>query len=568
MTKTATYILLFMLFVFICFFSCTFSIRLDERGTPMEEPEQTDPATVYYQPPETVSGTTYDVGPGQVLAEIQDVPWQELAQGDLVRIHYRPEPYRGFIGIQSSGTESDPIRIYGIAGPGGELPVISGENAVAGPNLSGFFNQWTTGLGLVMIKSPGSGTKTKWVEIANLKIEKAKEGYTYNDGYLSNGEYSQDSCGIWVQGGHISILGCTVTQNSMGIFSQLKDGDLDGIQGQGMTSDLLIEGNHVYENGVSGYYRVHNLYLQSVGVTVQFNTIGTLVEGGGGGALKIRGSGMVIRYNRIESAQRCLDILEIDVDHEYVDWITDDPADAFNYDETWVYGNILINEGYPPNYGALSLIHYGYDMKWANALEGTMYFYHNTVYFHCIAGEGYPDISYKRHIFDIERPSSIVEMFNNVFEMRGTQIYYWMNNYDRGYGDGPAKGNLYLKGGNWATDNIGLAAYSMDPAYDHIYCDEADHDPERGSLSGAGILSTDTAFSLTDPENRDFKLLPSSSALQVQTSVLPGRVSSTNVLNGERQTQTMDMRPVYQYRYGMTFTPRTSWDLPGAVEDN
>lgn len=37
-----------------------------------------------------VSAADYDVGPGQPLAAIADVPWESLMPGDTVRIHWRP----------------------------------------------------------------------------------------------------------------------------------------------------------------------------------------------------------------------------------------------------------------------------------------------------------------------------------------------------------------------------------------------------------------------------------------------------------------------------------------------
>jgi hypothetical protein len=75
------------------------------------------------------SAATYDVGPGQPLAEIGDVPWASLAPGDLVRIHWRAAPYREKWVIGRSGTAAAPITVRGVLGPGGERPVISGDGA-------------------------------------------------------------------------------------------------------------------------------------------------------------------------------------------------------------------------------------------------------------------------------------------------------------------------------------------------------------------------------------------------------------------------------------------------------
>lgn len=37
--------------------------------------------------------TTYTVSPNSDLKNIGDVPWETLAPGDIVLIHWRPEPY-------------------------------------------------------------------------------------------------------------------------------------------------------------------------------------------------------------------------------------------------------------------------------------------------------------------------------------------------------------------------------------------------------------------------------------------------------------------------------------------
>ncbi|HFC52967.1 MAG TPA: hypothetical protein ENJ43_00865, partial [Gammaproteobacteria bacterium] len=84
----------------------------------------------------TGSGTDYPVGPGQSYASISEVPWGELGPGDTVRIHYRPEPYREKIVISTSGSEDDPIRICGVAGPNGERPVLDGDGAANDPDDS------------------------------------------------------------------------------------------------------------------------------------------------------------------------------------------------------------------------------------------------------------------------------------------------------------------------------------------------------------------------------------------------------------------------------------------------
>ena len=79
------------------------------------------------------SGTDYAVGPGQAYASLGEVPTELLSGGDTVRIFYREEPYREKIMIGGKGTAEQPIRVCGVAGPNGELPVIDGNGATSRP---------------------------------------------------------------------------------------------------------------------------------------------------------------------------------------------------------------------------------------------------------------------------------------------------------------------------------------------------------------------------------------------------------------------------------------------------
>src|SRR5687767_12877763 len=72
---------------------------------------------------------TYDVGPGQPLTNVGDVPWESLAPGDTVQIHWRATPYREKWVISRAGTAAQPITVRGIPDGAGNLPVISGDAA-------------------------------------------------------------------------------------------------------------------------------------------------------------------------------------------------------------------------------------------------------------------------------------------------------------------------------------------------------------------------------------------------------------------------------------------------------
>ena len=102
----------------------------------------------------TGRGTTYHVGPGQKYADLQDVPWLSLRAGDVVNIHYRPEPYRSKIGLRGQGTADEPIVINGVTDANCQRPVISGENALTvrdAQQRQFFSKQYSENLGVFLI---------------------------------------------------------------------------------------------------------------------------------------------------------------------------------------------------------------------------------------------------------------------------------------------------------------------------------------------------------------------------------------------------------------------------------
>ena len=81
------------------------------------------------------NGKDYQVGPGKAFEAIGDVPLETLVAGDTVRIFWRAEGYHEKIHAGGQGTAEQPIRLCGVPGPNGELPVIDGEDATTRPEL-------------------------------------------------------------------------------------------------------------------------------------------------------------------------------------------------------------------------------------------------------------------------------------------------------------------------------------------------------------------------------------------------------------------------------------------------
>ena len=67
---------------------------------------------------------TYEVGPGMPLAEVGDVPWESLAPGDTVLIHWRDTPYNDKFVVAAEGTEAMPVIVRGVPNESGQLPII------------------------------------------------------------------------------------------------------------------------------------------------------------------------------------------------------------------------------------------------------------------------------------------------------------------------------------------------------------------------------------------------------------------------------------------------------------
>lgn len=303
---------------------------------------------------------TYDVGPGQPYTSIGAVPWATLQPGDVVRIHWRSEPYREKWVIGRSGTPSAPIVVTSIKGPNGERPVIDGDGAVTAPGL----NYWSETRGVIKIGGSNTPPNTiaAHVVLEGLEIRNARAAFSFtgDDGLIHS--YDANASTIYLERGeHVTIRDCVLHAAGNGLF--VASGDTEP------SRDILIEGNYIYDNGNTGSYYEHNSYTEALGITFQYNHYGPLCSGCGGNNLKDRSGGMVVRYNWIEGGNRQLDL----VDAEGSTTIRDDPS----YRSGFVYGNVLIERA---GEGNRQILHYGGDSgstSWYR--KGFLYFYGNTV---------------------------------------------------------------------------------------------------------------------------------------------------------------------------------------------
>ncbi len=292
----------------------------------------------------------YDVGPGRAYEAIGEVPWESLEAGDTVRIHWRSEPYKEKWVICRQGTAGAPITVTGVPGPGGELPVIDGRDATTRSQL----NYWGEERGVIKIGGANvpADTMPRYIIIENLDIRSARPGYTFT-GRAGLTEYRGNAAAIFIEKGeNIIIRNVTMRDCGNGFFTASG------------SRNVLLEGCHIWDNGIENSIYEHNSYTASDGIIFQFNHYGPLRDGCGGNNLKDRSKGLVIRYNWIESGNRQLDIVD-------GGW-----GDVPDYRETFAYGNILIEDGI----GNRQVVHYGGDSGNTDRYrKGTLYFYNNTV---------------------------------------------------------------------------------------------------------------------------------------------------------------------------------------------
>jgi len=310
--------------------------------------------------PWVARAAVYEVGDGRPHATIGAVPWEALQAGDTVLIHWRPVPYKEKWVIGRSGTASAPITVRGVPGPGGQLPVIDGNDATTRPQL----NYWNDVRNVIKIGGSNvpADTTPKYVVIENLDIRGGRPPYTFRSSSGTTKSYVQNAAAIQIEKGeHITIRNCQLHDCGNGLFVSSS--------GTSVSRNILVEGNHIYDNGNDGSIYEHNNYSAAIGITFQYNRFGPLRAGAGGNNLKDRSAGLVVRYNWIEGGNRQLDL----VDAEDSSVIQADPA----YRSTFVYGNILVE---PAGAGNRQIVHYGGDSGAVSTYrKGTLYFYNNTI---------------------------------------------------------------------------------------------------------------------------------------------------------------------------------------------
>ncbi|MCP3999942.1 MAG: PKD domain-containing protein, partial [Gammaproteobacteria bacterium] len=281
------------------------------------------------------------------------------------------------------------------------------------------------------------GVNAEHYLIQNIRLvdTRSTNSFTHNGVTES---YLGFSRAIWSAGGqYITLQGMVVENNGSGVFIQANDDP------GSLSKAWIIKGSKFENNGHGN--RDHQVYFQAVSDPGEYN----IVEGCYFGAptpgqesiaqLKMRSTGVVVRYNYFNSAHRTLDIVEAQdaiPDWMYSHYLQQEILDY--YRTSYVYGNIFVND-HQASSGQPSVrpLHFGADSfdepyfstpgaangePGLRGYEAPTYFFHNTFYMRADTAEMWRGV-----LFDAENNNSNgptptpgeVEAWNNIIEFTG-----------------------------------------------------------------------------------------------------------------------------------------------------
>ena len=373
--------------------------------------------------------TTYDVGQGLAYTTIGSVPWTKLGPGDTVNIHWQTQAYHEKILISNSGTAAAPIRVIGIPGPSGQQPVIDGQNATTNSQFHYIYDpQQANALVLIERSSDQAyGTLPSYIDIEGLDLRNAYYTNTFTDSHGATQSYAEFAASLYIEGAdNITLHNNTLDNSGLGLFI-LSNGDEAHT-----VRNVMVDGNHIYGNGVPNQYLEHNVYSEAVGITYQYNNFGPLRAGAQGSNLKDRSAGTVIRYNYFAPGGHILDL----VDPEDSNIVATDPS----FTNTNVYGNILDNTG---NNTSSLLIHFGGDSGNTAIYRPHLNFYDNT-----IVNTVDQSNQWRTILFEVDTNSQTLDVRNNIIYNNSATPGATPTNFELMDTDGVA-----TFGANWVSNN-------------------------------------------------------------------------------------------------------------------
>lgn len=421
-------------------------------------------------------GKDYQVGDGDgQLGSLAEVPWEDIAPGDTVRIFHRSEPYRGKILLSTAGTADRPVRVCGVKSAAGERPILDGDGAVARPapatgtlytgSASNENIQETRSIVMIdrLSTQDYESAIPAHIQIDGLEIRGATPEHSFTNSLGNVQSYEEFGACIWLhRGNHIFFADNVLHDCSQAIFSRSSD---EGFEAA-LTRDLRLSGNYMYDTGKVGSDKLHTTYIQTIGTIYEFNHYGLQRPGAVGSALKDRSVGAIVRFNRIEGGAHAIDLVDAE---DYPEAAQADPA----YATAYVYGNKISRSAQEG-----SMLHYGGDSYMENVYrKGTVYFFSNTVY---VSG----GTSGTTYLFQLSTTDEHAEVWNNVFafapDPAGQSRWFPSFRASQDGSEGVTSGGIMNLGVNWT--NIVCTA-------DNTSCPDTDSDhPTAGELNGVENL--------------------------------------------------------------------------------
>jgi len=336
------------------------------------------------------NATTYDIGPSYPLTNLRDAPWASLNPGDIVNIHSKPGGYHEIIQVSRTGTAAQHIVIHGVPDPvTGALPILDGNGAVEDP-ATDWRNPVFGVLGVIVVSPRATGYSygnfhVSFIDIENLDIRNAVYGGTLVDKTGATQPWDGFACGIYIEWAHdLAVRGCEISNCCNGIFANSKNGAAQA------SARLLIEHNYFHDNSlpytvdptnpshlISNGYHEHHCYIESAGVTYQYNHFGQLRPNCHGVAIKDRSSGQIIRYNDFDMLEEsnALALLDPQGGNGFIDTLPD-------YKDSFVYGNLMTVQSFVNPFGLVWWGAYNSGSGYPTQKRGVLHFYNNTIVNH------------------------------------------------------------------------------------------------------------------------------------------------------------------------------------------
>ncbi len=302
------------------------------------------------------------------------MPWLTLVPCDQVHVYYSTTPYRDIVYLSSRGAANRWITIKGIPGPNGEMPILTGTNAVMPKNTGA--NEWVDSTGLIIINRPDANVvnrsgsyKPGYIHISGLKFQNARPPakVTKINGLAS--AWDPFSAGITINGAEqVAITGCDFKDNGLGIFANSTYGET--VQ----TRNLLIKGNYFSGNSNTSSFSEHNSYTEGVGTVYEDNYFAAPKADSHGDNIKDRSAGIIFRNNYIEGGSNLISLRDPDSNKEH-EAIQVDAWGEVMVASAFVYNNTLVVRDYNE-----SIVAHGDGPYSTQQIRyGNLYFYSNRV---------------------------------------------------------------------------------------------------------------------------------------------------------------------------------------------